>query len=164
MTSFVGQFPILLLAPVAGVISDRVDRKRLLIMTQSPLMLQALALATLTPSGSIQVWQVLALALCYGAVMGFDTPVRQAPLLELVGDRADLPNAIALNALLMKSSRLVGRSIAGLLLALVSEGACFLINALSYVAIIAAAVALRVSRRGASAVQVNLCLEAHGFR
>jgi MFS family permease len=93
VTSFAGQFPILLLAPVAGLISDRFDRKRLLIITQSLLMLQALALAALTLSGAVQIWQILALALFYGAVMGFDMPVRQSLLLELVGDRADLPNA-----------------------------------------------------------------------
>jgi MFS family permease len=156
LTAFSSQFPILVLAPLAGLLSDRFDRKRLLVITQSLLMLQALALATLALSGLVQVWHILALALFYGAVMGFDTPVRQSLLVELVHDRADLPNAIALNSMLMNSSRLVGPSIAGLLLAIVSEGTCFLINALSYVAIIAAALALHVPRRAAPAVQASL--------
>jgi MFS family permease len=156
VTSFAGQFPILLLAPLGGLLSDRFNRQRLLVVTQSLLMLQALALATLTLWGAIQVWHVLALALFYGAVMGFDTSVRQSLLVELVGDRKDLPNAIALNSMLMNSSRLVGPSIAGLLLAVVSEGTCFLINALSYVAIIAAALALRITHRAAPGVQVSL--------
>ena len=119
-------------------------------------MLQAAALAALALSGLVQVWHILALALFYGAVMGFDTPVRQSLLVALVGDRTDLANAIALNSLLMNSSRLIGPSIAGLLLAVVSEGTCFLINALSYVAIIAAALALRVPHAPVPAVQVGL--------
>jgi MFS family permease len=149
VTGFAGQFPILLLAPLAGLLSDRIDRKRLLVITQTLLMLQALALAALALSGLVEVWHVLVLALFYGAVMGFDTPVRQSLLIELVGDRADLPNAIALNSMLMNSSRLVGPSIAGLLLAVASEGTCFLINALSFAAIIAAALALRIPARAA---------------
>jgi len=147
LTSFAGQFPILLLAPVAGLLSDRIARKRLLLITQSLLMLQAATLAALTLTGLVQVWHVLLLAFFYGAVMGFDSPVRQSLLVELVGDRADLPNAIALNSLLMNSSRLLGPSLAGMLLAVVSEGTCFLINAVSYTAVLAAAIALRIPAR-----------------
>ena len=156
LTSFAGQFPILLLAPMAGLLSDRMHRKRLLLITQSLLMLQAAALATLTLAGVVEVWHVLLLALFYGAVMGFDTPVRQSLLVELVGDRADLPNAIALNSLLMNSSRLVGPSIAGVLLAVVSEGTCFLINAVSYVAVLAAVFALRIPARARGPAPVSL--------
>src|SRR5215475_4986555 len=145
-TSFAAQFPILVLAPFAGLLSDRFDRKRLLIVTQSVLMLQASVLAALTLSGLVQIWHVLAAALFYGVAMGFDTPVRQSLLIELLDDHTDLPNAIALNAMLMNSSRLVGPSIAGLMLALVSEGVCFLINACTYVAILSAAFALRITR------------------
>jgi len=147
LTSFAGQFPILLLAPVAGLLSDRIARKRLLLITQSLLMLQAATLATLTLAGLVEVWHVLLLAFFYGTVMGFDSPVRQSLLVELVGDRADLPNAIALNSLLMNSSRLLGPSLAGVLLAVVSEGTCFLINAVSYTAVLAAAIALRIPAR-----------------
>ncbi len=147
VTTFASQFPVLLLAPISGFLSDHFDRKRMLVITQSLLMLQACTLAILTLSGVVQVWHIIALALFYGAVMGFDTPVRQSLLVELVADRADLPNAIALNSLLMNSSRLIGPSIAGLLLTLVSEGVCFAINGASYVAIIAAVTTLRVVKR-----------------
>lgn len=155
-TSFASQFPILVLAPLGGVISDRFDRKRLLVITQSLLMVQALAMALLTFSGTIHVAHVLVLAACYGVVMGFDTSVRQSLLIELVEDRRDLPNAIALNSMLMNSSRLIGPSIAGLLLVVMSEATCFLVNALSYIAIIAAAVALRIPPRVAPRAKTGL--------
>lgn len=147
LTSFAGQIPILFLAPFGGLFSDRFDRRRMLLVTQSVLMLQALALATLTLSGRIQVWHVLALASVYGVSMGFDTPVRQSLIIALVGDRRDLPNAIALNSMLMNVSRMIGPSVAGLLLAFISEGWCFLINAATYLAILACAAALRLAPR-----------------
>jgi MFS family permease len=150
LTSFAGQIPILFLAPLGGVLSDRFDRRRMLLATQSVLMLQALALAALTLSGHIQVWHVLTLASIYGIAMGFDTPVRQSLIIGLVGDKQDLPNAIALNSMLMNASRMVGPSVAGLLLAFISEGWCFLINAASYLAILAGALALRLAPRPGS--------------
>ncbi len=145
LTSFAGQIPILFLAPLGGLLSDRFDRRRILLTTQALLMCQALLLAALTLTGLVHVWHVIALAFFYGLVMGFDTPVRQSLLIGLVGQRADLPNAIALNSMLMNASRMIGPSIAGLLLAFVSEGWCFLINAGTYCAILAAAAALRIA-------------------
>ncbi len=147
LTSFAGQIPILFLAPLGGLLSDRVDRRRLLLVTQSVLMCQALALAALTLSGTVQVWQVIALASVYGVAMGFDTPVRQSLLVGLVGEKQDLPSAIALNSMLMNTSRMVGPSVAGILLALTSEGWCFLINAATYVAILIAVSQLRLAPR-----------------
>src|SRR5581483_10500407 len=106
---------------------------------------QALVLAVLTLSGHIQVWHILALASVYGIAMGFDTPVRQSLLIGLVGDKQDLANAIALNSMLMNTSRMIGPSIAGVLLALLSEGWCFLINAASYLAILLAVHAFHIT-------------------
>lgn len=144
LVSFAGQIPILFLAPLGGLLSDRIDRRRLLLVTQSLLMCQALALAALTLSGTVQVWHVIVLATLYGIAMGFDTPVRQSLLVGLVGAKQDLPSAIALNSMLMNTSRMIGPSVAGILLALTSEGWCFLINACSYVAILAAVAQLRL--------------------
>ena len=155
LTSFVGQIPILFLAPLGGLLSDRFDRRRMLIVSQTVLMLQAIALAALTLSGHIEVWHVLVLAAIYGIAMGFDTPVRQSLIVSLVGDKQDLANAIALNSMLMNASRMIGPSIAGLLLAFLSEGWCFLINAGTYLAILACAVALRLAPRAPSRVSLQ---------
>jgi len=148
LTSFAGQIPILFLAPLGGLLSDRFDRRRLLLITQAVMMCQALTLAALTLSGNVQVWQVIALAALYGIAMGFDTPARQSLLVGLIGDKQDLPSAIALNSMLMNASRMIGPSVAGILLALTGEGWCFLINAASYLAILVAVTRLRLPPRG----------------
>jgi MFS family permease len=134
--TFANQAPILVIAPLSGLLIDRFDRRRLLILTQSLAALQAGILALLALTGTIQTWHIITLAAFYGIVLGVDTPVRHTLFVEMLGDRSDLPNAIALNSLLMNAARLVGPSIAGIALLFVSEGVCFLLNALSYIVVV----------------------------
>jgi MFS family permease len=142
LVSFSGQIPILLLGPVAGVWVDRLNRHRVLIVTQVLSMLQSFALAALALTGVITVVDIILLNLLQGAVNAFDMPARQAFVVEMVEDREDLPNAIALNSSLVNAARLVGPSVAGLLIATLGEGYCFLFDGFSYMAVIASLLAM----------------------
>ena len=144
LVTFCNQVPLLFVMPFAGLLSDRYDRRKILIIAHALAALQALALGFLTLSGAIQIWQILLLGILYGVIMAFETPARQSLISQMVDVREDLPNAIALNSFLMNSGRLVGPSIAGLLLLFVSEGWCFLINSASFLAVIAAATLMRL--------------------
>ena len=144
IVGFFGQIPTLILAPFAGVLVDRWDRHRLLIVTQVLSMLQSVALAVLTFTGIITVPDVLLLQVVQGIINAFDTPARQAFVVEMVEDRADLPNAIALNSSMVNASRVIGPSVAGLIIAAVGEAWCFTIDAVSYVAVIASLLAMRI--------------------
>ena len=144
LVSFAGQIPILILGPFAGVWVDRLNRHRVLVVTQILSMLESFALAGLALSGTITVPQIILLNLFQGAVNSFDMPARQAFVIEMVEDRADLPNAIALNSSLVNAARLVGPSVAGLLIAAVGEGYCFLLDGISYIAVIASLLAMTV--------------------
>ena len=143
LATFAGNIPILFLAPFGGVWSDRIDRRRAMLLTQALSLLQAAVLAGLTFAGLIEVWHLLAAAAFLGIVNAFDTPLRQAFLLEMVGSREHLPNAIALNSLMMNASRLIGPALAGIVLAAAGEAWCFMINAASYLAMLAALAAMR---------------------
>jgi MFS family permease len=147
LVGFAGQIPSFLLAPIAGVLVDRWDRHRLLVVTQVLAMLQSAALAALALAGVINVWHVLALSLFQGVINAFDMPVRQAFVVEMVEARADLPNAIALNSSMVNAARLIGPSVGGILIAAVGEGWCFLLDALSYIAVIASLLLMRLPRR-----------------
>lgn len=136
--AFASQAPQLLLGPLGGILADRHDRRRLMLTLQSLMLLQAATLAVLTALGLIAPWHIVALALFLGAVNSLDAPVRQSMAAELVGDRADLPNAVALNSITFNSARFVGPPLAGLILAWTSEAACFALNALSFAAVLAA--------------------------
>lgn len=133
---FAGQIPVFLLAPVGGSAADRYNRHRILLATQTTAMLLAFILAALTLTGRVQVWHVFALAASLGMVNAFDVPTRQAFAVDMVG-REDLINAIALNSSMINGARMVGPAIAGVLVASVGEGWCFLVNAISYLAVIA---------------------------
>ena len=137
LVGFAGQIPALILAPFAGVIVDRYSRHRMLVITQILLMLISFALAALTLARVIDVYQVLLLSVCQGLVNAFDMPARQAFVVEMVEDRADLANAIALNSSMVNVARLLGPSIAGVLIAATGEGLCFLIDGISYIAVVA---------------------------
>jgi MFS family permease len=152
VAGFASQIPSVLLAPFTGVAADRLDRRRLIIVTQTLSMLQALALGLLSYYGSPQVWQLIALAACLGVVNAFDMPARQAFVVEMVEERADMSNAIALNSSMFNSARLIGPSIAGVCIAALGESACFMLNAASYLAVIAALMAMTPSKsyRGAA--------------
>ena len=144
LTGFVNQIPILLLGPIAGLVADRVNRRKLLLVTQTLAMIQAFTLAYLTFSGTIQVWQVIVLAGLLGIVNAFDVPGRQSFIVQMLGDKQDLPNAIALNSLTMNTTRLVGPSLGGFLVMGFGEAWCFLLNGFSFLAILLALSSTRV--------------------
>jgi MFS family permease len=142
--SFAGQIPTFLLAPFAGVWVDRLDRRQVLIWTQALSMVQSLMLAALTFSGHITVAWILALSVMQGAINAFDMPGRQAFTVQMVGNRDDLSNAIAINSSMVNMARLVGPSLAGMVIAVSSEAWCFLIDGLSYIAVIASLLAMHI--------------------
>ncbi len=165
VVGFCGQIPTLLLAPIAGVLVDRWDRHRILVVTQVLSMLQSLALAVLVFSGTITVASILALQVLQGIINAFDTPARQAFVVQMVEDRADLPNAIALNSSMVNASRIIGPSIGGIVIAAVGEGWCFLADAISYLAVIASLMAMRVAPRPMPPRDTRLLEEMRvGFR
>jgi MFS family permease len=134
---FAGQIPIFLVAPLAGVWVDRLDRRRVLVITQILAMLQSLALAVLTLSGHIGVYEIIFLSAFQGLINAFDMPARQAFLVQMVEDKKDLGNAIALNSSMVNMARMVGPSLAGVVIALLGTAYCFLIDGLSYLPVIA---------------------------
>ena len=144
VVGFVGDIPAVLFAPIAGVLADRWDRHRLIEVVQSLAMLQAIILATLVLTGAVAVWHIIVLTMVSGLLTSFDVPTRQSYLVELIERREDLGNAVALNSSLVNGARLIGPSIAGILIATVGEGICFLLNAVSYVAVIGCFVAMKV--------------------
>ena len=146
VVGFAGQFPAFLLGPLAGIYVDRWNRHRLLVVTQTVSMLQSFALAVLTLTGRITVPWIVALSIVQGVVNAFDMPGRQAFLLTMIENRQDLGNAIALNSSMVNVARLVGPSIAGVLIAAASEGWCFLIDGFSYIAVIIALLRMRIAK------------------
>jgi MFS family permease len=147
VAGFAGQIPTLIFTPFAGVLVDRHDRRRILIVTQTLSLLQSALLAFLTFRGIITVNQIIWLQVLQGVINSFDTPARQAFVSEMVEDRAHLPNAIALNSSMVNGSRIIGPSIGGVLIAGFGEAWCFTIDAISYVAVIASLMAMRVVPR-----------------
>src|ERR1700741_2712636 len=140
-----GQSTVFLLAPIGGMVTDRWNRQRVVIATQACSMVLAGILAVLTLTGRVTVWEVVVLAALMGAVNGFDIPARQAFLVDMVG-REDLMNAIALNSSMFNGARVIGPSIAGILVASIGEGWCFAANSISYIAVIAGLLLMRVNR------------------
>ena len=134
--SFAGQAPAFFLAPLAGVLVDRWDRHRTLVVTQILSMLQSFAVAGLALTGLITVWHIVALAVVQGVVNAFDMPARQSFLVEMVEDREDLSNAIALNSSMVNAARLVGPALAGMVISAVGEAWCFVVDGVSYIAVI----------------------------
>jgi MFS family permease len=161
LVSFSSQIPILLLGPFAGVWVDRLNRHRVLVVTQALSMVQSFALAGLALAHIITVHEVILLNLFQGAINSFDMPARQAFLIEMVEDREDLGNAIALNSSLVNAARLIGPSVAGLLIAAVGEGYCFLIDGFSYVAVIASLLAMTVTPRVIEHARASVLSELH---
>jgi MFS family permease len=147
---FATQIPIFFLGPLGGVVSDSVDRRRVLIATQGASMLLAGTLAALTLGGRVEVGHLLAVAFTLGCVNAFDIPTRQAFLADMVG-KADVANAIALNASLFHAARLLGPAVGGLVIAGVGEGWCFVINTVSFMAVLASLLAIDTVRREAGA-------------
>jgi MFS family permease len=145
LIGFSSQICSFFFSPFAGVLSDRWNRHHILIATQSLSMVQAFILATLTLTGTIAVHHIILLSLFLGFVNGFDMPTRQAFVVELVEKREDLGNAIALNSFLFNGARLVGPSIAGILISILGEGLCFVLNGLSFLAVIIALLGMKMT-------------------
>jgi MFS family permease len=154
--AFAGQIPSFFIAPVAGVIADHTNRHRLVIATQFFAMVQAFILAYLTLTQRITVGEVLLLSGFIGIVNAFDMPARQSFLNEMIERREDLSNAIALNSSMFNGARLIGPALAGLVLAATSAGICFLLNALSFLAVLAALLAMQVKPRSNHQLSRNL--------
>lgn len=165
LASFASQIPLFFLAPMAGVWVDRWNRHRTLVATQVLSMLQSLALAFLALTGLITVLDVILLALFQGLVNAFDMPARQAFVVEMVNSREDLPNAIALNSSIVNAARLIGPALAGLVIASIGEGYCFLIDGVSYGAVIVSLLLMRLGTPAARAEPKRLIEElADGWR
>src|SRR3954452_23295079 len=147
LVGFAGQIPSFLLAPFAGVLVDRWNRHRLLVVTQILAMLQSAALAGLTLAGVINIWHILALSLYQGLINAFDMPARQDFVVEMVERREDLPNAIALTSSMVTAARLLGPSLGGVIIAAVGEGWCFALDAGSYLAVIASLLLMHLAPR-----------------
>jgi len=145
VVGFTSRIPTFLLASFAGVLVDRWNRHRLLVATQVFSLIQALILAVLVLTDAIAFWHIIVLTLFLGVVNAFDVPVRQSFVVDMIERREDLGNAIALNSSMVNGARLVGPSVAGTLIATMGEGLCFLLNALSFVAVIVSLLAMRIT-------------------
>jgi MFS family permease len=163
LISFAGQIPVFLLAPFGGVIADKYNRQRILVITQTVSMLTAFVLAILTLTQTIEVWHLFVLAVCFGLANAFDIPTRQAFVADMVG-REDLLNAIALNSTMFNGARIVGPAIAGILVAVVGEGWCFFVNATSYIAVIAGILLMKITPVVREVKGSTLSNIAEGFR
>jgi MFS family permease len=164
LVSFAGQIPVFPLAPLAGMVADRLNRRKIVIATQTASMILAFILAFLTLTGRVRVWEVVVLAALMGVVNSFDIPARQSFLVEMVG-REDLMNAIALNSSMFNGARIIGPAIAGILVAGIGEGWCFFANGASYIAVIIGLLMMRIAPRRAER-EIASALEhiAEGFR
>jgi len=144
---FLAQAPIFFLAPLAGIWADQWDRRKIVMITQVLSMLEAFLLAGLVLTETIQIWHIYVLTLVLGCINAFDMPVRQAFTIDMVDRKEDLSNAIALNSVMFNGARLVGPSIAGLLIAAWGEGVCFIVNCISYITAIVALVLMKVHKK-----------------
>jgi MFS family permease len=165
LVGFLAQLPSFFLTPFAGVVADRVNRRRLLLVTQSLAMLQAFGLAALVWSGHVQVWHVVLFNFSLNAVNAFDMTTRQTFLSDLLADRRDLANAIALNSSMVQLARLFGPYLAAVLIGAAGEAACFFANGLTFFAVLAALAAMRMPRPAAGRPRGQLSTElADGAR
>jgi MFS family permease len=147
IVGFAGQIPSFVLAPFAGVLVDRWNRHHLLVITQVLALLQSLAMALLTLTGVITTWHIILLSVFQGLINAFDMPARQAFVVEMVENREDLANAIALNSSMVNAARLIGPSLGGVVIAAIGEGWCFMIDSLSYIAVIASLLVMTITSR-----------------
>lgn len=147
VVGFAGQIPTFLLAPFAGVLTDKWNRYYILIVTQILSMIQALILALLFFTKTINVWYIILLNVFLGCINAFDTPARQSFLVDMIEKKEDISNAIALNSSMVNGARLLGPSIAGILISVTGEGICFLLNALSYLFVIASLLMMKITSR-----------------
>jgi len=144
LTMFAAQFPSFLFSLFGGIVADRHNRYKILLVTQTASLIQALSLAILMFRGRYVVWEILTLSVVLGIINAFDVPARQPLVHELVRDKEELPNAVALNSSMVNMARLVGPALSGIILERFGAGACFLINALSFVAVISSLLLLKL--------------------
>jgi len=159
IVGFSGQIPTFLLAPFAGVWVDRLNRRHVLIVTQILAMVQSFALAVLTLTKHITIHEIIWLSAFQGMINAFDMPGRQAFLVEMVEDKQDLGNAIALNSSMVNMARLLGPSLAGMVIAVSGEGSCFLIDGISYLAVIASLFAMRLKPAAVKRVTASMLVQ-----
>ncbi|HUL43614.1 MAG TPA: MFS transporter [Bacteroidota bacterium] len=166
IVGFAGQLPALVFSPFAGVIADKLNKHRIVVITQILSMVQATILAILTLTRGIAVWHIIVLSVFLGLINAFDMPTRQSFLLEMIENKEDLGNAIAINSSMFNGARLIGPSIAGIIIAAIGEGLCFLLNAVSYIAVILALLAMKIPARSAIQPAEQGVMEgfAEGFR
>lgn len=165
IVGFSGQIPAFLLAPFTGVLADRYNRHRILITTQTLAMLQALILALLVLFHLIETWHIVVLSIVLGIINAFEMPTRQAFMVEIVEDKNNLSNAIALNSSMVNAARLLGPSTAGILIVAAGEGICFLINAISFVAVILSLLLMKIERKHTAQRHAKVWTELkEGFR
>jgi len=159
VVGFAALFPSFFLTPFAGVLVDRWKRHRILIATQTFEMIQAFVLAFLVLTNTIEVWHIIVLSLFLGLVTAFDAPARQSFVVEMVKKKEDLSNAIALNSFLFNGARLIGPSIAGVLIILVGEGQCFIINGISFIAVLWALFAMEIDKEEINTKRAHILKE-----
>jgi MFS family permease len=146
LVGFTSQIPIFLLTPFAGVLADRMNRRRVLVVTQTLAMIQAFVLTVLVLTGTTAVWHIVCLSVFLGIVDAFDMPIRQSFMVEIV-QRKDLGSAIALNSSIVNCAQLLGPSVAGIMIASMGEGMCFLLNGVSYLFVIVSLIAMKITRK-----------------
>jgi len=159
LVSFSGQLPSVFLSPITGVFADRWNRRKILIFTQSFSMLQAITLSILVLTDVIAIWHIISLGFIMGIVFSFDGPARQSFVIEMVEEKAHLGNAIALNSFMFNGSRLIGPSIGGILISAVGEGYCFLVNGITYLGVISALLAMRITPKQSNTHKANIIRE-----
>ena len=146
LVGFTSQIPLFLLTPFAGVLADRMNRRRVLVVTQTLAMIQAFVLAVLVLTGTTAVWHIMCLSVFLGIVDAFDMPIRQSFMVEIV-QKKDLASAIALNSSIVNCAQLLGPSVAGILIASMGEGMCFLLDGVSYLFVIVSLIAMKITRK-----------------
>ncbi len=159
IVGFAGQIPTFILAPFAGVVTDRWNKYYILIATQIFAMIQAILLAVLYLTGVIQIWHVVLLSILLGCINAFDVPARQSFMIEMVDKKEDLGNAIALNSTMVNGARIIGPSVAGMLIAFTGEGFCFLLNGASYFFVIASLLFMKVKKFKVKKEKLNIIKE-----
>ncbi len=159
VVSFAGQIPTFLLAPVAGVLTDQFSRYRVLLITQVFSLLQAMILAILALTGIMQIWHLVVLSIVLGCINAFDVPSRHSFVVEMVEKKEDLGNAIALNSMMFNGARLIGPTVAGIMLATTGEGICFLINAFSYVFVIISLLMMKSEKKEIRKKKSNMLMD-----
>src|ERR1035437_2894080 len=165
LVGFAGQIPTFLISPFTGVLIDRWNRHKILVITQTLALIQALVLALLFYEKSISVWHIAILSVFLGIINAFDMPARQSFIVDMIEKKEDLGNAIALNSSMVNSARLIGPSIAGILISLTGEGMCFLINGISYIFVIAFLLMMKITPREAKPQNRNVMQNMkEGFR